>query len=271
MVKPGVAIFHGAWHCGAHFDKLRSALESHGYEVETPDAPSVGANPTHSNFDADVATVRASVEKFIKAGKDVVVVAHSFGGVLASQALEGLAKTASSQQGGVTNILYIAASLPRIGMSTQDATVEGLDSPPDLEGFVDMDMVRLFAGMRPVLKRSCQEAMTVMPKKPITTFYHDVEPTLAEHAASLLKPESLGVFMSPLTHAAYLEIPSTYLFCEDDQCVPLAKQQQMVQSCRDKVGASIKTETVNSSHSPFLSHTEYVEKLIRRLAGESGV
>lgn len=113
--------------------------------------------------------------------------------------------------------------------------------------------------------------MLVTVRSPIKMFYHDVEPKLAEKAASMLKTESMGCFLSPCTYAAYMDIPSTYLVCEDDQCVPAAKQRQMVQNCNEKAGAKIKLESVKTSHSPWLSQPEWVEKLIRRIAGEAGV
>jgi len=139
MTKPSIVLFHGAWHCGAHFDNIKSALESYGYECAAPDLPSVGAIPALPNLDANVATARATVEEFTKAGKDVVVVGHSFGGFVTTQSLEGLGKKEGST-GGVVAILYISSSLPRIGQTAQDVTMEGMDSMGDLED-MEINMV----------------------------------------------------------------------------------------------------------------------------------
>ena len=111
--------------------------------------------------------------------------------------------------------------------------------------------------------------MLCWPAHPIQVFYHDVDPKAGEHAASLLKSQSLPVFSSPLTYAAYMDIPTTYLFTQDDRSLPVMKQELMVSEAR-KAGAKIETETWKCAHSPFLIDPDAVAGLIRRRAGENG-
>lgn len=39
--KPVIVIVHGGWHVPASYNKLISALEAHGYEVQIPRLPSM--------------------------------------------------------------------------------------------------------------------------------------------------------------------------------------------------------------------------------------
>lgn len=62
--------------------------------------------------DADV--IKRSVEAVTATGKEVVVVCHSYGGTPTTQALAGI-------KGGVKRVVYLAAIVPRVGESNNDA------------------------------------------------------------------------------------------------------------------------------------------------------
>ena len=71
---------------------------------------------------------------------------------------------------------------------------------------------------------------------------------------------------SPCTYAAWRDVPSTYLYCLQDAAIPIEIQKAMVEGTAS--GTGIKTETVDASHSPFLSKPDEVTAAIRRAAGE---
>ena len=70
---------------------------------------------------------------------------------------------------------------------------------------------------------------------------------------------------SALTYAAWRKIPSTYLYCENDNGIPLARQEQMVA----RAAGAISTERCSAGHSPFLSQPDLVARIIRKAAGEA--
>jgi hypothetical protein len=76
------------------------------------------------------------------------------------------------------------------------------------------------------------------------------------------------VFGSPLTYAAWRYIPTTYLLCTEDRTVLPVFQEKMVERTEGKVDVLVR---LKSSHSPFLSHVDEVEELIRKAAGEKEV
>lgn len=59
---------------------------------------------------ADAAKMRAALLAHIEAGKEIVLVAHSYGGVVASNAVEGLGvHQRTSEEGGIVMILYLSS------------------------------------------------------------------------------------------------------------------------------------------------------------------
>jgi hypothetical protein len=71
----------------------------------------------------DAAVIASEAEKLAEDGKDVVIIAHSYGGIPASQSTKGLEKQDRKSQGepgGVVRLAYIASIVPAKGKSSQD-------------------------------------------------------------------------------------------------------------------------------------------------------
>lgn len=112
MTNPTIVFSLGAWVIPAVFDATRSHLEALGFPSECPAHPSIGAEPPTKTLSDDAASLRGVLTKLADEGRDLVVVAHSYGGVVASSSLEGLGKTtraAEGKTGGVVKVVYLAA------------------------------------------------------------------------------------------------------------------------------------------------------------------
>ncbi len=80
--------------------------------------------PTVKSLDADIAAVREVVLEEIDAGNDVMVNAHSWGGLPACSALDGLSKAErelSGKQGAVTKLSFVSSFVLPEGWSVADA------------------------------------------------------------------------------------------------------------------------------------------------------
>src|SRR5690349_6036941 len=96
---PAILLVHGAWHSSRCWDKVRAVLELRGRQVHAVNLPTVHAgNKASLDMYDDARAVRAAIEEI---GGPVVVVAHSYGGVPATQGAAGLPT--------VVHIVYIAA------------------------------------------------------------------------------------------------------------------------------------------------------------------
>lgn len=125
MSKPQIVLVHGAWHNPAAFAPLTSRLEPLGYTIHVPDLPSVGSSSPPEDFSQDIAALRAVVDTAIGTGNDVVVICHSWGGMVGGSALVGYSKSereAEGKTGGVVRCGYLAAFMAPVGVSLLDLT-----------------------------------------------------------------------------------------------------------------------------------------------------
>lgn len=86
MAHPTIVFCHGAWHNVRFFDKVIGILEPLGYRCITVPLPSSsGRVPPTTSLDEDIAAIRNAVLKELDAGRDVVMNAHSWGGIPSNQ------------------------------------------------------------------------------------------------------------------------------------------------------------------------------------------
>ena len=104
-----------------------------------------------------------------------------------------------------------------------------------------------------------QDDGTCVVEDPQLRFYSDLEKEAQHHWVSELRPFSTASYLAPVTYEAYKYHPVTYLFCEQDQILPLAIQKQMVAES----GIEFRIESCTASHSPFLSQPTVVLRVVR--------
>jgi len=251
-MPPTLVLVHGAWHSSKHFEPLIKALTSHGYKSIGVDCPSTNDTQTPSTFEDDCGAVRSAVLQELETS-DVLVVAHSYGGAVATSSLQGLSSASRSASGNVTSVIgiaYLCAAVPPAGTVFLDAV--GGKALPIHDISADDGFVR------------------VGPPGPEHYFYHDLPGSEARHWASLLRPQSwVAVTSGVVTSEAYAEIPAHYLFCSKDQAMPIEAQKAMVAQAETSSGKRFRTEELECSHSPFLSVPEETVGFLRRSAGEA--
>lgn len=114
MSKAEFIFVPGAWHGPDSFEPTTSALGKLGYRVHGVDLPSVGANPHLQSFTPDAEAVKSTLNKVLSSGKDVVMLYHSYGGAVGSEALAEYVKDLEGKDkkegwGSVKRLVYIAA------------------------------------------------------------------------------------------------------------------------------------------------------------------
>jgi pimeloyl-ACP methyl ester carboxylesterase len=133
--RPTVVLIPGFWHTSEVFGLLSALLRKANYPIVPFDLPSANAHPGHPDFSQDVAAVRTLVTGLADAGKEVVVLMHSGGSVIGSEALRDLSKeerAAAGKNGGVVRLVYIGILLPKAG-TTMMETFMGAITSPDLD------------------------------------------------------------------------------------------------------------------------------------------
>ncbi|KAI1132282.1 alpha/beta-hydrolase [Nemania abortiva] len=121
--KPVLVFCPGAWCAPEYFQFTTDILTKAGYTCLAVSLPSVGselrpkdAPPITHGLQTDANAVRDIVIPQLDAGHDVVVVCHSYGGVVTSEAVKGLDRASRGPDtGAVIHLVYVAALLIDIG------------------------------------------------------------------------------------------------------------------------------------------------------------
>jgi pimeloyl-ACP methyl ester carboxylesterase len=119
---PTILAVPGAWHTVESFDTMKKIFTDRNYDFVSQNAP--GVIEANSTVTGDAASLRTNLlQPLVEAGKDVIVMMHSYGGMYGSQAVQGLSKRErkkSGKQGGVVSLVYVSAVTPLEGQSTLD-------------------------------------------------------------------------------------------------------------------------------------------------------
>lgn len=129
-MPPTVVCVPGSWYPPTGFDPLRDRLTSKGIASAAVVNPSVGAIAT---LDDDIANLRSEILPLIDAGTEIILLAHSYGGVVASGAAEGLTRDEYQKQGkkgGIVLIIYMTAFVTPKGVSLKQ--MFGGEFPPSM-------------------------------------------------------------------------------------------------------------------------------------------
>lgn len=225
MQPPPVVIFvHGAWHGSWAWSAVIERLTAEGIRSIAVDLPSKGLEVALlGDLHDDAEAVRAAVET---AGAPALVVAHSYGGLPASEGLAGVAN--------VAHLVYLAAFMLEPGES----------------------LLGLRDGVAPDWWVPSEDGRTLLPADPEHVFFADCAPDVAARAAAALVPQRRDVFAQEIRAAAWQTVPSTYVVCERDNAIPPALQERMA----ERAGT---VSRIDSGHSPFLSRPGEVTAIIQ--------
>ncbi|KAK5273220.1 hypothetical protein LTR96_002852 [Exophiala xenobiotica] len=244
--KPVIIFVPGAWHPPSCFQPVMDRLEAAGYETHGVSLPSVGAPPEQQlqTIKPDVEAIQDIVRPIVTdQGKDVLLVFHSYGGVVGGESVQGLEKASREKEGkrgGISHLYYCCAFALPEGVSLMDA-LQGKNLP---------------------WFRVSEDQQIVTAADPDKIFYNDL-PEPAKYT-SMPSTHSYQTFHSKVTYPAWKYVPSTYLFCERDMAIPLHAQKGMVENS----GVQWRVDALDASHSPFLSMPDETAHSIRRAAGE---
>lgn len=122
-MAPIIFFVPGFWEGPSVFGPLSSLLIKDGFTTQTAVLPSTGTtSPGNPTMKDDVAAVRRQIEHVISGGDEILLVLHSAGGFIGSEAMEGLSKSQRQKQGysgGVIGIIFIAGAVFPVGHQHQ--------------------------------------------------------------------------------------------------------------------------------------------------------
>jgi len=140
MSKPSLIFLPGAWHSPEIYDTIIAKLNAYGYKSTALPLQAVIQKPAVNDLQPDIDALRTAVLKEADAGNDVMVVGHSWGGLIVCGGLEELSKTERSKEGkkgGVVKLAFLAAFVPPENVSLIQAF--GGNPPPWYDVKVSFD------------------------------------------------------------------------------------------------------------------------------------
>ena len=224
-----VVLVHGGFVDGSGWEEVYNILRKDGYNV------TIVQNPTTSLADDVSATKRViGAQK-----KPVILVGHSYGGVVITEA---------GNDPKVSGLVYIAAFAPDKGESVAALIKDpppGAPVPPILppsEGFLLLDKAKFAA-----------------------SFAADVNAAKAEFMANSQVPWGVEALNGTISEPAWKTKPSWYLVATDDKMIPPPAQRAMSK----RAGASV--VEAKGSHAIYVSEPGAVSEIIKKAAKSVGV
>lgn len=129
MSKPSILFVPGSFTPGQVYENVVEKVTARGYDIRALHMPSVRLE-TESSTDRkppsmyeDAAFIANQAAALADDGKDVIIIAHSYGGVPSTECVKGLAKKTRQEQGkqgGIVRLAYMTALVPALGSSGSD-------------------------------------------------------------------------------------------------------------------------------------------------------
>ncbi|MCJ1404792.1 hypothetical protein MMC11_008018 [Xylographa trunciseda] len=253
MAKPTIVLVPGAWHRPSINSAVMKSLSTHGYPTIGLSLPSAGAEPPNMDFTADVDGIRDCLTKLVvQEQKEVVLVVHSYTGMSGAEAPKGLGKKereAQGLQGGVLRLVFILAF----------AMPEGFQ--PTAGG------AQMAERMKVDFERGI---VTVDPEDAKRIFYYDLSSAEGDEWASKLTHQSVGVYSSTTTYAAWRHIPSTYVIGEREKTTFTPQVVDFIINTAKQLEPSAfdVIERCDGGHCLMISYPQWLADVLRSAAGE---
>jgi pimeloyl-ACP methyl ester carboxylesterase len=235
--KPVIVLEHGAWADGSSWDQIVRILQDDGYTVYVPPNPLRG-----------VAADSAYLNDFLAQntnlmGKPVVLVGHSYGGFVITNAAVGDSE--------VKALVYVDAFLPKQGDTLHSLTTSGsclaadpatvFDAVPYPNTTNDVDLY---------VKQS------VFPG----CFANGLPPAEAAALAATQRPLPFSALFEPSGVPAWRTVPSWDVIGTADHVIPEAAQLAMAQN------ADAHLTEINAPHLSMISNPDAVARVIEQAA-----
>lgn len=234
-------LVHGAFQDARAWDSVADQIKAAGHDVVAIDLP--GRNATGSEAQAMtletyIGTVTQAVEA---AGNDVVLVAHSFGGMTISAVAERVPDR-------IRRMIYVAAYVPKSGESMEALAMSDGDN-----GFTPQTFV-----IAPDYSYA-----EILAADQVRVFAQDADAAQAEQLIASMIREPLAPIGTPvtLTDAAFGSVAKAYVRTLEDRTVSTPLQTMMIA----RAGIT-DVRDIGTGHAPYLTDPDTLALHILELA-----
>ncbi|KAJ5623735.1 hypothetical protein N7510_000044 [Penicillium lagena] len=246
---PSLIFVPGSWHKPKCYDPIIKLLQPN-LKCIAITLPSTSGSPAAS-FKDDLDATRSVISSETSAGRNVIVVAHSYGGMVGNSAVKGFTRNSKDQgqssKGYVIGIVLIASGYTLTGLAFMDP---------------------FFGHPPPSWRVNSDSGYAEFVTPPRELFYHDLPEEEAEYWVSQLTTQSLKALFegAEYTYAGWQDVPSWYIGTIEDRGLPVLAQRMTVGMARS-MGGNVVHRELQTSHSPFLSQPKATVKIILEAVG----
>ncbi len=236
----------GSWHSSSCWQRVIPLLEAQGHRVIAPELLGMGSDRTPLSQIKLTSWVDQVVDIVQDQQEAVVLVGHSRGGIIISEVAQRVPEK-------IKLLVYLTAFLIPSGETLYNTATKGNDTTKK-------------GNDTNVVVSHPDGTMTIVPAKIVPVFYNTTAPEWAERVPSLLSPEPVNIFHTPLqlTDDRFGRVPRVYIECSHDNAIELALQRSM----QDRLPCKY-VITMHTDHSPFFSApSELVTHLLDLAARE---
>jgi pimeloyl-ACP methyl ester carboxylesterase len=239
-----IVLVHGAFGRAACWDRVAPGLRAAGHTVEAVDLPGAGDDPTPV-AEVTLDGYAARVCEALAAGPPAVLVGHSMGGMVITQA-------AARCPDRIERLVYVAAFVPWDGMSLIDMT-----KLPEAAGdLIQASMI--VEGDPPIARMSAEGARAAR--------YGCCDDEQVAYALARNSPQALAPFTHPvqlegLGHDEFAALPRAYVMCLQDMAIRPPLQRRMLEAA----GCDPVIE-VDTDHAIWASQPDELAAALNRLA-----
>lgn len=220
--KTSVVLVHGAFADGSSWSKVITRLQKNHTEVIAVQLPL-------TSLKDDVAATQRAIAR---AHGDVVLVGHSWGGTVISEA---------GNDARVKSLVYVAAFAPDSGQSTADL-VERYPAPPGSAGIA-----------------KTADGYLYLPSKAVSEdFAPDVKSSEQNVIAATQGPIRADAFGEKVTHAAWHDKPSWFVVSRNDRMINPELERAIAKTIHAH------TTEVAASHVSMVSQPEAIVRVIEK-------
>jgi pimeloyl-ACP methyl ester carboxylesterase len=235
--KPTIVLVHGDWADGSSWSGVIPRLQRREFTVVAPPNPLRGPSSDSAYLDSYLQTISGPV----------VLVAHSYGGVVITNAAVG--------NPNIKALVYIDSFLPDEGEDPVDLL--GMPTPT---GSCIVDPANAAFNLVPTPAGGTDIYLRVAPNPPYTgfaeCFANGVNARNTAVLAAVQRPAAIEQLFEPSGPPAWKTIPAWSLIGTQDHVIPPALQEFM----SERANATI--ETVKAGHLSLITRPAAVTKVI---------